>query len=200
MLSLKNLFTKKGRTTLTAFAGSIGIIGIALILSLSTGINDYIDQVQQDTLSSYPITIQAETVDMSAMMTAMMGAQGQDSDHDLDRVYSSTVMFDMMDSMFNAQTSTNNLQAFKEYLDNGGGGITDLANVHYGYDLKFDVYTQDTDGAIIKSDVITLMQHGLHVREHGRVAGTAAWGGRGSGGRAGAGPVRPALRLLAGEL
>jgi putative ABC transport system permease protein len=161
MLSLKNLFTKKGRTTLTAFAGSIGIIGIALILSLSTGINDYIDQVQQDTLSSYPITIQAETVDMSAMMTAMMGVQGQDSDHDLDRVYSSTVMFDMMDSMFNAQTSTNNLQAFKEYLDNGGGGITDLASVHYGYDLKFDVYTQDTDGAIIKSDVITLMQQAM---------------------------------------
>jgi putative ABC transport system permease protein len=70
-------------------------------------------------------------------------------------------MFDMMDSMFNAQTSTNNLQAFKEYLDNGGGGITDLASIHYGYDLKFDVYTQDTDGAIIKSDVITLMQQAM---------------------------------------
>lgn len=162
MLSLKNLFTKKGRTTLTAFAGSIGIIGIALILSLSTGINDYIDQVQQDTLASYPITIEAETVDMSAMMTSLMGARSSEGgEHDLDRVYSSNVMFDMMDSMFNAEVSTNNLKAFKEYLDNGGGGITDLASIHYGYDFDFDIYTEDADGAIIKSDVITLLQEAM---------------------------------------
>ncbi len=162
MLSLKNLFTKKGRTTLTAFAGSIGIIGIALILALSTGINDYIDQVQQDTLASYPITIEAETVDMSALMTSLMGAQSDgETEHDLDRVYSSDVMFDMMDSMFNAETSTNNLKAFKEYLDNGGGGITDLASLHYSYDFDFDIYTEDADGAIIKSDVITLMQEAM---------------------------------------
>ena len=162
MLSLKNLFTKKGRTTLTAFAGSIGIIGIALILALSTGINDYIDQVQQDTLASYPITIEAETVDMSAMMTSLMGAHhGKEVEHDLEQVYSSNVMFDMMDSMFNAETSTNNLKAFKEYLDNGGGGITDLAALHYSYDFDFDIYTKDADGAIIKSDVITLMQEAM---------------------------------------
>ena len=162
MLSLKNLFTKKGRTTLTAFAGSIGIIGIALILSLSTGIDEYIDQVQQDTLSSYPITIEAETVDMSAMMTSLMGAHhGKDVEHDMEQVYSSNVMFDMMDSMFNAETSTNNLKAFKEYLDNGGGGIADLASIHYGYDFDFDIYTEDADGAIIKSDVITLMQEAM---------------------------------------
>lgn len=162
MLSLKNLFTKKGRTTLTAFAGSIGIIGIALILSLSTGIDEYIDQVQQDTLASYPITIEAETVDMSAMMTSLMGAHhGKDVEHDMEQVYSSNVMFDMMDSMFNAETSTNNLKAFKEYLDNGGGGITDLASIHYGYDFDFDIYTEDADGAIIKSDVITLMQEAM---------------------------------------
>ena len=162
MLSLKNLFTKKGRTTLTAFAGSIGIIGIALILALSAGINAYIDHVQQDTLSSYPITIEAETVDMSAMMTAMMGSRRDEgAGHDLDRVYSSDVMFEMMDSMFNAETSTNNLKAFKEHLDNGGGGITDLANIHYSYDFDFDIYTEDADGAIIKSDVITLMQDAM---------------------------------------
>ena len=162
MLSLKNLFTKKGRTTLTAFAGSIGIIGISLILALSTGINDYIDQVQQDTLASYPITIEAETVDMSAMMTSLMGAHhGQEVEHGMDQVYSSNVMFDMMNSMFNAEVSTNNLKAFKEYLDNGGGGITDLASVHYGYDFDFDIYTEDADGAIIKSDVITLMQEAM---------------------------------------
>ena len=162
MLSLKNLFTKKGRTTLTAFAGSIGIIGISLILSLSAGVNDYIDQVQQETLSSYPITIEAETVDMSAMMTSLMGAHHSgETEHDMDRVYASNVMFDMMDSMFNAETSTNNLKAFKEYLDNGGGGITDLASIHYGYDFDFDIYTEDADGAIIKSDVITLMQDAM---------------------------------------
>ena len=162
-LSLNNLMTKKGRTVLTAFAGSIGIIGIALILALSTGINDYIDQVQEDTLSSYPITIEAESVDMSAMMVSMMGAQSKEEGEvrEEDRVYSSSVMFDMANSMLNAETSANNLKAFKEYLDNGGGGISDLATIRYGYDFDFDIYTKDTDGVIIKSDVMTLMQEAM---------------------------------------
>ena len=164
MLSLKNLFTKKGRTILTAFAGSIGIIGIALILSLSTGINGYIDQVQQETLSSYPITIEAETVDMTAMMVSMMGANasgGEGEPREEGRVYSSTVMYEMMNSMVNAETTTNNLEAFKEYLDNGGGGIADLATIQYSYDLPFDVYTRDEDGNIVKSDVMNLMQEAM---------------------------------------
>ena len=162
MLSLKNLFTKKGRTLLTAFAGSIGIIGIALILALSTGINSYIDQVQQDTLSSYPITIEAETVDMSAMMlTLMANQQDENKQHDLDKVYSSTVMYDLMNSMLNAEVSTNNLKDFKKYLDAGGGGISDLATIIYSYDFDFDFYTKDTDGVIIKSDVMTLMQEAM---------------------------------------
>ncbi len=164
MLSLKNLFTKKGRTILTAFAGSIGIIGIALILSLSTGINGYIDQVQEETLSSYPITIEAETVDMSAMMVSMMGANhadGEGEPREDDRVYSSTVMYEMMNSMVNAETNTNNLEAFKKYLDEGGGGIADLATIQYSYDLPFDVYTKDEDGGIVKSDVMDLMQEAM---------------------------------------
>ena len=166
-LSLTNLRTKMGRTVLTAFAGSIGIIGIALILALSTGINDYINQVQEDTLTSYPLTIQAESTDMTAMMASLMGArrdqltgdaaEGQDPD----RVYPSTVMYDMMDSMLNAEVETNNLQAFKEYLDNGGGGIKDMANVHYSYDFDFDIYTQDENGDIVKCDVMTLMQDAM---------------------------------------
>ncbi len=166
-LSLTNLRTKMGRTVLTAFAGSIGIIGIALILALSTGINDYINQVQEDTLSSYPLTIQAESTDMTAMMASLMGArrdqltgeaaQGQDPD----RVYASTVMYDMMDSMLNAEVETNNLQAFKAYLDNGGGGIQDMAAIHYSYDFDFDIYTQDENGDIIKCDVMTLMQDAM---------------------------------------
>ena len=162
MLSLKNLFTKKGRTILTAFAGSIGIIGIALIAAVSQGMTDYINTVQEETLSSYPITIEAETVDMSAMMTTMMGAQhNEGGEHDLDRVYSSHILVELMDSMLNAETSTNNLKAFKEYLDNGGGGITDLASIHYSYDFDFDIYTKDPDGVILKSDVMTLMQDAM---------------------------------------
>ena len=161
MLSLKNLFTKKGRTILTAFAGSIGIIGIALILALSTGINGYIDQVQEETLSSYPITIEAETVDMTAMMISMMGANHSDDEEaarEEDRVYASTVMYDMLDAMMNMEISTNNLEAFKKYLDNGGGGIADLATIQYSYDLPFDVYTKDEEGAIVKSDMQALIE------------------------------------------
>ena len=159
-LSLNNLMTKKGRTLLTSFAGSIGIIGIALILSLSAGINTYIEQVQEETLSSYPITIQAETTDMSDMLTTLMGAHGGagGESHGRDKVYSSTVMYDMLNSMINAETQTNNLRPFKTWLDQGGGGITELAAVQYGYDLSFDIYTEDEDGAIVKSDVMELMQ------------------------------------------
>ena len=175
-LSLNNLMTKKGRTFLTSFAGSIGIIGIALILSLSSGINTYINQVQEETLSSYPITIQAESTDMTAMMSSLMGArrdegQGDSAQRqDPDRVYASTVMYDMMDSMLNAEVETNNLQAFKKYLDEGGGGIRDLANVHYSYDFDFDFYTKDENGDIIKCDVMTLMQDAMTAMYGGNYA------------------------------
>ena len=160
-LSLNNLMTKKGRTFLTAFAGSIGIIGIALILSLSSGINTYITKVQQDTLTSYPITIEAESVDMTSMLTSLMGVsdeEGSGAPREEDRVYVSNVMYDMMDSMMNAETVTNNLKAFKEYLEEGGGGITDLAQVYYGYDFKFDIYNKDPDGKVVKSDVMSAME------------------------------------------
>ena len=160
-LSLNNLMTKKGRTFLTAFAGSIGIIGIALILSLSSGINTYITKVQQDTLTSYPITIEAESVDMTSMLTSLMGVSDEEESgtpREEDRVYVSNVMYDMMDSMMNAETVTNNLKAFKEYLEEGGGGITDLAQVYYGYDFKFDIYNKDPDGKVVKSDVMSAME------------------------------------------
>ena len=160
-LSLNNLMTKKGRTFLTAFAGSIGIIGIALILSLSSGINTYITKVQQDTLTSYPITIEAESVDMTSMLTSLMGVSDEEDSgapREADRVYVSNVMYDMMDSMMNAETVTNNLKAFKEYLEEGGGGITDLAQVYYGYDFKFDIYNKDPDGKVVKSDVMSAME------------------------------------------
>ncbi|MCI7510947.1 MAG: ABC transporter ATP-binding protein, partial [Firmicutes bacterium] len=118
-LSLNNLLTKKGRTILTSFAGSIGIIGIALILSISTGVNNYIDKVQEDTLSSYPLSIMAESVDMSELMTTMMGLNNENGSnkHDNDAVYANTIMNDMMRAMTNAEVQSNNLKAFKKYLD-----------------------------------------------------------------------------------
>ena len=162
-LSLNNLMTKKGRTALTSFAGSIGIIGIALILSLSTGINAYIAQIQEETLSSYPITIEGESVDMTAMLSDLMGAnRDEDSTpHEEDRVYASNVMFDLLNAMFNAQTTENNMRAFKEYLDNGGGGIAELAQIRYGYNFSFDVYNMDADGTIVKSDLTELIQEAM---------------------------------------
>ena len=161
MLSLNNLFTKKGRTMLTSFAGSIGIIGIALILALSTGINAYIDQVQQDTLSSYPITIEKESVDMGSLMVTLMGANNSEGvDHPLDKVYSSVVMYEMMTSMMDPDVSTNNLKSFKEFLENGSE-IADLATIVYGYDFNFEMYTKDFDGVIIKSDVMSMIQQAM---------------------------------------
>lgn len=162
-LSLNNLMTKKGRTFLTSFAGSIGIIGIALILSISTGVNNYIDKVQEDTLSSYPISIQAETVDMTELMTSLMGvhAQSGENAHDKDAVYGNTIMYDMMNTMTNAEIETNNLRDFKVFLDEQMAGDTPLSenvsNIQYTYDLPMNLYTKDVDGNIVKSDVMTLM-------------------------------------------
>lgn len=162
-LSLNNLMTKKGRTFLTSFAGSIGIIGIALILSISTGVNNYIDKVQEDTLSSYPISIQAETVDMTELMTSLMGvhAQSGENAHNKDAVYGNTIMYDMMNTMTNAEIETNNLRDFKVFLDEQMAGDTPLSenvsNIQYTYDLPINLYTKDVDGNIVKSDVMTLM-------------------------------------------
>ena len=164
-LSLNNLMTKKGRTILTAFAGSIGIIGIALILALSTGINNYINQVQEDTLSSYPITIEAERVDMTEMMTSMMGIREEklsgSADFEEGRVYSSTVMYDMMNAMMNTEMATNNLRDFKVWLDQEDNPVADLATIRYGYNTKFDIFTRDEDGGIVRSDVMALMEEAM---------------------------------------
>ena len=162
-LSTNNLMTKKARTILTAFAGSIGIIGIALIMSLSNGIQNYIDKVQEDTLSSYPITIQAEAVDMTSMMTSMMGvqAEAEENQHERDAVYSSTVMYEMMNSMVSADTQTNNLKAFKEYLENAEDISQYISSVQYSYDLDMNLYAEDIDGNIVKTDVVELLQSAM---------------------------------------
>ena len=147
MLSLSNLLTKKGRTIMTAFAGSIGIVGIALILSISTGINDYITQVEQDTLSNYPLTLQANTMDMSGMMTAM-NHEDHEAERDPNTIYSANVMSGMMDMMFASATS-NNLAEFKEFIDAGNSGLEALTSeIRYGYATKLNIYKADTSNGI----------------------------------------------------
>ena len=164
-LSLNNLMTKKGRTLLTAFAGSIGIIGIALILSISTGVNNYIDDIQEDALSAYPLMIQEENVDMTAMMSNFMGlnAENEENAHDADAVYSNTIFYDMMEVMTSAEVDENNLTAFKTFIDKemAGEGTTALkehvSSVQYTYNIALNLYTEDIDGQIIKSDIMTLL-------------------------------------------
>ena len=162
-LSLNNLMTKKGRTILTAFAGSIGIIGIALILSISTGVNNYIDRVQEDTLSSYPISIQAESVDMSSLMTTLMGINSENAKnkHDKDAVYGNTIMYEMMNAMTSAEIQENNVTDLKVFLDEQMSKDSKLSqnatNIQYTYNLPMNLYTKDADGKIVKSDVMSLM-------------------------------------------
>ncbi len=142
-LSLNNLMTKKARTFMTSFAGSIGIIGIALILSVSTGVNNYINSVQRDTLSTYPLTIQKETQDYSAMFAAMTEVKGaQNAEIDPNKIYVDDSMGSMISAM--SATTTNNLVKFKEYLDANYDSIKDsLSDVQYTYDFDLQIFTAD---------------------------------------------------------
>ena len=146
-LSLNNLMTKKGRTFLTAFAGSIGIIGIALILSLSHGMQSYIDRVEEDTLSSYPITIQESTIDMSSMMESMMGSD-EEVEHEDGKIYSREIVNEILETV-STKVQTNNLEAFKTFLESGESDIKNYTNsIQYGYDLDLNIYNQDENGDI----------------------------------------------------
>lgn len=161
-LSLNNLMTKKGRTMLTAFAGSIGIIGIALILAISTGVQNYIDNVQQDTLSSYPIQIMQEQTDMTALMTTMMGIEPEEGSetHEKDAVYANPIMFRMMKSMLNADVETNNMKDFKTYLDSKKDELSQYTTaVQYGYNIDLNIYATDPNGKYAKADFLDLIQN-----------------------------------------
>ena len=166
-LSLKNLFSKKGRTVLTSFAGSIGIIGIALIFAVSNGMTTYINAVQEDTLSSYPLTLEATTVDITTLMQTFLGIDSDDEDaHELDAVYSQSVMAEMINSLNNMESTENDLQAFKEYLleqmEDTEKGLADaLTGVQYTYNMDLLVYTKDPDGNIIFSDTQELLTKAL---------------------------------------
>lgn len=147
-LSFNNLMTKKTRTILTAFAGSIGIIGIAMILSISNGIQLYIDRVQRDTLSSYPITLQAESIDISSMVTSMTGNSDSEEHEDKSKIYSNDIMGDMINTMVK-EVKSNNLSEFKKYIENGGSDIKSyVSDIQYSYDVPLNIYMKDTSNGV----------------------------------------------------
>ena len=157
-LSLNNLLTKKGRTILTAFAGSIGIIGIALILSLSSGVNAYINRVEQDTLSSYPLEIDERTMDMTDMMSGMMGLSADEREHEDGKVYSGSRMTKLMSSWMSGITE-NNLTAFKKYLDEKNKEVGDLVSgIQYEYNTPLMLYRLDEAGKPIQVNPSTTLE------------------------------------------
>ena len=144
-LSLNNLMTKKARTFLTAFAGSIGIIGIALILSLSNGVSNYINEKEEEALSNYPLTIEKNSMDMASMMMNMMKTKSKH--YDDDKIRSNNVLNDLLTSF---KVKVNNLKDFKSYLDSNKN-INKYANdIQYGYDLDINLFTKDVDGNTLK--------------------------------------------------
>ena len=161
-LSLKNLFTKKGRTMLTSFAGSIGIIGIALIYAVSQGMTTYIDTIQEETLSSYPLTIEKTNTDLSTIMETFMNIQNGDSSHEKDAVYQRSAVYEIVNAFNSSEENENDLKSFKNYIeqeraDDGSEFGKALNGVQYTYDLNLQVYTKNVDGNIILSDAQQLM-------------------------------------------
>ncbi len=158
-LSKNNLLTKKGRTFLTSFAGSIGIIGIALILSLSNGVQQYINNVERTTLSSYPVSIQQETVDYTSLMSTMMGMNNEElEERDPNRVYTSNISTEMVKTML-SEITTNNLAEFKTYLESNPNNILDsISEIQYSYSPNLYIYARDLNDKIIQVNPSTVMQ------------------------------------------
>ena len=168
-LSLNNLLTKKGRTILTSFAGSIGIIGIALIFAVSNGINGYIRHVQETTLSAYPLALQGETVDMSSLIGTILGAGDEDEskgEREDGKLYKDQLIAELVESLSKTEVNENDLASFKTYLEkelddpNSELGKA-VSAVQYSYNIKLNIYTKNQDGEIIKSDTSALMMEML---------------------------------------
>lgn len=157
-LSANNLMTKKGRTLLTAFAGSIGIIGIALILALSSGFQSYIKKVEEDTLSSYPIAIEEEQGDYSSMMSAFMGQHvGEASEKEDGKIYSNNIISEMLNSMM-SQVKVNNLADFKKFIEDRNNGFDELvSDIQYGYSTTLNIYKEDTSDGIVQVNPSTVL-------------------------------------------
>lgn len=162
-LSLKNLIAKRGRTTLTSFAGSIGIIGIALIYAVSQGMTAYINTVQEDTLASYPLTIQASTMDLGSMMGAFLESAASHAPHEKDAVYSKSMVYDLVNALNNMETVENDLRSFKEHIETQLDDPESLlsqsvSGIQYSYALNPVIYTKNADGKIVVSDAQKLLQ------------------------------------------
>ena len=174
-LSLSNLLTKKGRTILTAFAGSIGIIGIAMILSMSTGINNYIAQVERDTLSSYPLTLEKSTMDLGSLMES---AHPEDENLPMEdgKIYSTNVMSGMMDMMLNAST-VNNLADFKIFLESGQSGIEQyVSEIRYGYSTPLYLYKSDLSNGVFQVNPNTVFEElGIDMGDNPMAANMNVW-------------------------
>ena len=158
-LSLNNLMTKKGRTILTSFAGSIGIIGIALILSLSSGVQNYIDRVQEETLTSYPLTVDAATVDMTSMMTEMKDKQDKEikKSKGSKKVYSNNTIGDMM-SIMSSKVKANNIKDFIKYIESGKKLEPYTTEVSYQYNLNLQIFKSDTSDGIVQVHPDTVLK------------------------------------------
>jgi putative ABC transport system permease protein len=161
-LSLKNLFSKKGRTALTSFAGSIGIIGIALIYAVSQGTTMYIDTIQEETLSSYPLTIEAQSVDIASLLSTFMGKAQSTSEHENDAVYQKAMLYEMLNVMNSIEEQENDLISFKAYIEQQRADEncelhSAVSAVQYTYDMDLLIYTKNVDGDIIRSDTQALM-------------------------------------------
>ena len=158
-LSMRNLGTKKGRTFLTAFAGSIGIIGIALVLALSNGIQNYVDKVQNDTLLAFPMSVEKEAVNTDNMMNAVMGMSESvlTLNHDRDKVYVNQMMTEMINT-FVAQSSSNNIKSFKKYIDDNKETFESLCNdIQFKYSTPLNIYKADTSNGVVKVNPNTAM-------------------------------------------
>ena len=165
-LSLKNLISKKGRTMLTSFAGSIGIIGIALIFAVSQGMMTYIDTVQEETLSSYPLTLEAQHIDMGTLLETFMGQAQSQVSHENDAVYQKSMMYEMLNSINSMEANQNDLKAFKKYIekelkDKNSALYSAVNGVQYTYDMDMLVYTKSIEGTIIRSDTQELLKEVL---------------------------------------
>ena len=158
-LSLNNLMTKKGRTILTAFAGSIGIIGIALILSLSSGVQNYINRVQEEALTSYPLMIESNSIDITSFLEEQRdNFINAEENQDDNKVYSNDIIIDTLSVMSN-QINNNNLEAFKNYLENEGSHINDYTTaISYQYNLNLQLYKPDTENGIVQVNPNTILE------------------------------------------
>jgi len=158
-LSLNNLFTKRTRTLLTSFAGSIGIIGIALILAMSAGATSYIHRVEKDTLSSYPIMIEDTSVDVTALMESMQGKIENPEERELDRVYSQDMMTGMMQTLM-SKVSTNDLKSFKKFVESAESGLGGLTtDIQYTYDIALNLYKADIENGVMRVNPSTVFEY-----------------------------------------